>query len=188
VTRLKFAYALLAILAISVRAHGAEPESPEGRFQAYWTAYSSGDYAAAAKFMHPEDMAGLKTDLLPVFIGAARSSNGEVRQIVEAFFEGIPESQRAKLSGTEVFVQLSKFVATASPELMEFMKKSRVQSVSMNIDATDPTKGLVKYTLQVADVSQPATQVMQKVNGVWFLRANERPADVAAKFRTMLQG
>jgi hypothetical protein len=62
-----------------------------------------------------------------------------------------------------------------------------MQRVSVSIDAADSSKALVSYTLQVADVSRPATQLMKRVDGVWFLRANDKPADVAARFKALLQ-
>lgn len=185
--RLVLVWTSASILAISAHAQTVDPGSPEGRLQAYWTAFSSGDYATAAQFMHPDDIAGLKSEVLPILTDAARSSNAEVKRIVNAFFEGVPEPQRAKLSGVEVFVQLSRFVGIASPDFVEFIKKSRMQRVSVSIDAADSSKALVSYTLQVADVSRPATQLMKRVDGVWFLRANDKPADVAARFKALLQ-
>jgi hypothetical protein len=144
----------------------------------------SSDYRGAFAFVHPLDLAQLRTQVLPVFLQAGSSEDGEVQQVVGMFFDGIPEERRSRLSGPEVFVQLQKMLKNAEPTVIELFAQAKLEILEIKRNA--PTEATVRYQVTIKGESAEESQGVGRFNGRWYLHMAESPAEAAAKFRRVL--
>ena len=167
-------------------------------FTNFWSSMSSQDFRGASAFVHPLDLAALRTQLLPVFIKAGEIRDEEVQTAVDMFFDGVPKERRGQLSGPEIYVQLFKLLKQLDPDTIEAFELVSPEIVEIKLET--PTKANVRFKLKIAvepetDEERAAiaeaereeeTQLLGKLNGRWYLRMDEAPAEKAAEFRRQL--
>lgn len=185
--RLKMGVVLLLALFASLSVSAADSDDVIKAFNTYWTSFSSGDYVTTAKLVHPDDLQALQTHLLPVFVKGLQAENPDVQQLAKAFFTGVPESKRASLTGAQGLTQLLNITALLGPELIEMLKQSKTEVVSVSFDEQNPKNAVVHYKVMVAGQTQTDSEQLGKLNNIWYLRTKERPEDTATKFKAALQ-
>jgi hypothetical protein len=176
---------LAAVLVTCVSAAQAtESGDIEGAFRAYWSNYSSQKFGDAAGSICSEELALLKSDLLPVFLTASSSSESDARGFAKAFFADIPPSERNDMSGRDVFVHLAGLIAGSDPSLSH-LNEVKVENVHVSIDADDSTQATLKVEMVIGDVSVTDMNEAKKTGGVWCLLLKEKPMATALKFRRL---
>ena len=156
-------------------------------FTSFWTATKSGDYQSAAAFVHPRDLAELRTELLPVLLEASTSQDQQVRESMEMFFEAVPAGQRSELSGLEIYVRMQKLaISYGEPGGVEVIKLFNPKI--MGIKRNTPDEAVLRYRISVRGKAAQALQRVGKVEGRWYVHIPEPAAVTAAKFRSALAG
>jgi hypothetical protein len=183
IKHLAFAF-LLSLWFAPASAADTDDVDIRANFANFWSAMRTADYRGAAGFVHPLDLAQLRTLVLPVFVKGGSSQNGEIQTLVEMFFNAVPKERRSQLSGPEVFIQMNKMVANAEPALAEAYKLFTPEILEIKRDAAN--KASVRYKLTVKGESIEETQPVGRLNGRWYLHMADSPASVAAKFRGLM--
>ena len=185
---------LLCVVALPVLATEVDDIDIRANFTNFWSAMGKQDYRGAAAFVHPLDLAALRTKLLPVFLKAGQIRNETVQASVDMFFDGIPKERRAQLTGPEVYVLLFKLLEKSEPDTAEIFATVKPQIVAIKLET--PTTAKVRFNMKI-DVEpedeeerealeeierEEDDQLFGKLNGRWYLRMDESPADTAAEF------
>ena len=189
---------LLCMTALSVLATEVDDIDIRANFTNFWSSMRQQDYRGAAGFVHPLDLAGLRTQVLPVFIKASEINNDGVRMAVEMFFEGVPKERRAQLSGPEIYVLLFKMLEKLEPDTVEAFSAVSPEILEIKLEGANSAHLRFKLKIDVqpetdeeraaiAEIErEEETQLLGKLNGRWYLRMDEPPADKAAQFRRQL--
>jgi hypothetical protein len=179
----KFAYLLLTTLLFCANAFAADSDDIKARFSTYWSAYAAGNYLAAAQLIHPDDLAGVKSEIVPIFLDGLTADDLKLKGLAATYFDGVPEAKRKSLTGAEAMAQLMKFIALTSPEVIELIKTSRMEIGSVKLEPKDPESAVVNFNITVAGTSGADFERLAKVNGLWFIRSKEPPSATAAKLK-----
>ena len=156
----------------------------EGAFRSYWSNYSSQRFDDAAGSICTEELARLKSDLLPVFLTASSSPESDARRFADAFFSGTPSSGRDDMSGRDVFVHLAGLIAGSDPSLSH-LKEVKIENVHVSIDSEDPTQATLKVEMVIGDVSMTDMNEAKKTGSGWCLLLKEKPMATALKFKRL---
>jgi hypothetical protein len=178
--------ALLLSCALVLSAAAADVDEIDIRanFTNFWSRMSRQDFKGATAYIHPLDLAQLRTQLLPIFLKAGDIDNDDVRDVVDMFFDGIPKERRARLSGPEVYVLLFKMVRKVEPKSLEAFAKFTPEILEIRRDAPNQAKVLYKMTLE--DEFEEDTSEVARMNGRWYVRMAKSPADTAEEFRRQM--
>lgn len=160
---------------------GTDQGAIKANFDSYWEAIAQGDFKAAAVLVHPDDLALLRAEVLPVLLDGAKLDNQRARALVDAFFGSVPADQRSKLSGPELYALCANFVNAYSRQTLEAMEKAERTIVEVKLD--NSSKASVRYALKVSDKSVELTDRMGKLNGRWYVNMREPPTQMADMFR-----
>lgn len=150
---------------------------------AYWQGFGAQDFEAAARTIHPGDLEELRVQVLPVFLAGLKAPKSDRRALAQAFFAGVPEADRERLSGADTFVQFSKLVARLKPDVVNALAGKTPEVVEVSI-ANDGSASAT-YRFVILDSPSTDTDRFSRVNGRWYLRLKEAPRDTAQKFRTL---
>lgn len=189
---------LLLVAASSAVAGEIDEIDIRANFTNFWSSMSTQDYKGAAAFVHPLDLAALRTQLLPVFVKAGEMPNESVQAAVDLFFQDTPKERRARLSGPEIYVLLLKMLEQAEPDTAEAFASVKPEIVEIKLDPANAASVRFKMKLLVkpetdeekAEVEElerkEETQQFGKLNGRWYLRMDESPTETAAEFKKQL--
>jgi hypothetical protein len=162
------------MFAVSATALATDTEVIHKRFQGYWTAMLSGQFAAASKFISEQDIEQARKAFVPIYISAAKNSNSGVREQANIFFEGIPVQLRASTSGRDAFIGMNRVAFAASPEIQKSLKGSKFQVTDIKFTSQDEVT--VYYTAKMANgYEDDDVERLSRVGGVWFLRLKDIP-------------
>src|SRR5688572_28397880 len=127
-----FIYALLlSVLALPAAAGEIDEIDIRANFTNFWSAMSKQDFKGAAAFVHPLDLAGLRTQLLPVFVKAGEMPNHSVQAAADIFFQDTPKERRSRLSGPEIYLLLFKMLEQAEPDTVKMFQTVRAEIVEI---------------------------------------------------------
>jgi hypothetical protein len=189
---------LLCVAALPGLATEIDDIDIRANFTNFWSAMGKQDYRGATAFVHPLDLAALRTKLLPVFLKAGEIRNESVQASVDLFFDGIPKDRRAQLTGPEVYVLLFKLFEKSDPDTVEMFETVKPEIVAIQVEAPNSAKVRFKMKIDVEPESEEERAALQeiereeddqlfgKLNGRWYLRMDESPADTAAEFSKQL--
>jgi hypothetical protein len=167
-------------------------------FSNYWSDMARQDYKGAATYVHPLDLAALRTQLLPVFLKAGEIPNEALQVTADTFFQGVPKERRGRLSGPELYVLLFKMLEEVEPDISEMFSTVKPEILEIKLEAPNKAnvRFKIKFQIQPEDDEQKAVieeaereedvQVVGKLNGRWYLRMDESPSDTAAEFKKEL--
>jgi hypothetical protein len=156
------------------------------------------DYKGATAFVHPLDLAALRTQLLPVFVKAGQLPNEGVQAAADLFFQDTPKERRAQLSGPEIYVLLFKMLERAKPDTVKMFETVKPEIVEIKLEPASAANVRFKMKLlvtpetdeQKAEIEEierkEETQLFGKLNGRWYLRMDESPSTTAEEFRREL--
>jgi hypothetical protein len=191
-----FIYALLlSVLALPAAAGEIDEIDIRANFTNFWSSMSKQDFKGAAAFVHPLDLAGLRTQLLPVFVKAGQLPNEGVQAAADLFFQDTPKERRAQLSGPEIYVLLFKMFERADPDTLKMFETVKPEIVEIKLEPASAANVRFKMKLliqpetdeQKAEIEEverkEETQLFGKLNGRWYLRMDESPSTTAAEFR-----
>lgn len=174
---------VLACLSLVSAASDVDVVDIKANFTNYWSCMARRDFKGAARYVHPLDLAGMRTAVLPVFLEANDSQNGSVQDAAELFFGDVPLERRNYLSGPEVFVLLQKMVATAEPSVIRLFANTQPEVVEVQQDGN---KAKIRYRLNVDGETAEASWDAGKFNGRWYVNMAESPKSAAEKLRREL--
>jgi len=189
---------LLWLVALSAAADELDEIDIRANFANFWSAMAKQDYKGAAVFVHPLDLAALRTQLLPVFLKAGELPSEGVQAAVDMFFQGTPKERRAQLSGPEIYVLLFKMLEEVEPDILEMFDAISPEIVEIKLEAPNKAnvRFKIKFQVEAENDEQKAaideaereeeTQLLGKLNGRWYLRMDESPGETAAEFRQQL--
>ena len=175
--------ATVLVSCVSV-AQATESGDIEGTFRTYWSNYSSQRFGDAAGSICSEELAHLKSELLPVFLTASASSESDARTFADAFFADTPSSARDDMSGRDVFVHLAGLIAGSDPSLSH-LQEVKIENMHVSIDSEDPTQATLKVEMVIGDVSMTDMNEAKKTGSGWCLLLKEKPMATALKFRRL---
>src|SRR4051812_529026 len=97
--------ALLGLLALisSAPLFGANTKPIEDTFQRYWTAYARKVSAKGAAEVLPADLDSMKSEVLPVFLGAQTNQKKDVQEMLGLFFGRTVGKARETMSPADVY-------------------------------------------------------------------------------------
>lgn len=176
--------ALAAILLLASSAAHASESDVTKLMESYWRAYARSDFAAAAAYLDPRDTGALKEGLLPLFLRAAESRNVNVVPLVKAFFTGIPDAGREKMSDAQVFAGMNYMMRDVMPQVYAQLSRAaiRVTKVDLPGDGT----ALIEYTVRVQGEDVAESDRANLHEGRWYLRTRDTPAITIERFRMLL--
>jgi len=160
---------------------GADPGDIKTNFNSYWASVTKGDFKTAATLVHPDDLALLRAEVLPVLMEGSKLEDPQARALVDAFFGTVPSEERSKLSGPDLYTLCANFVGAYSQSTLEAMAKAERSIVEVELE--DTTRATVRYAVKTSGTSVEATDTMGKVNGRWYVKMREPPAQMADMFR-----
>ena len=178
---MKVAATVLVALIIAPFTLASDETRIAEQFDAYWSRYAQMDFRGAADFIHPDDLEAARTALLPVFLEIGEIDNPEYAEFLDVFFTGVPEAERERMSGKQVFVGLSEIIAKASPEVFEVMDEFEMDVLEILVGENG--QATVRYRITYRDIPTTDTERLARHGGEWFVRTKEDPRDTAAKFR-----
>lgn len=146
----------------------------------YWKSFSSKDFSKVAAYILPEDLAGVKKEILPVFIEAARSQNDELKKLAAAFFGQTPESEWTGLAPETTYECLNRFIDANMPQLFEILKTSTITVDRVELNEARAT---IHYQIKMKDQTTNDSESYVKKDGKWWLRVKEDPKDTAKNLR-----
>jgi hypothetical protein len=142
------------------------------RFKDYWQAFSTAQFDSAARFIAPEDVRHAKSEFLPIFLDASKSTNPDVRSQADIFFSGLPLHRRRTISDKESYAGINRVAFGPSPQLQELMKRSVVTVTDVKF--TSANAATLFYSIKLSN-GYEVSEVEQftKIEGVWFLRLKQ---------------
>jgi hypothetical protein len=188
----------LCMAALAAPASEIDEIDIRANFTNFWSAMARQDYRGASAFVHPLDLAALRTQLLPVFLKAGEIPNEGMQSAVEVFFQGVPKERRAQLSGPEIYVLLFKMFEQVEPDTLEMFDTIQPEILEIKLEPANKANVRFKMKFKVEPESdeektviaeaerEEDTQLFGKLNGRWFLRMDESPGETAAEFRREL--
>lgn len=186
---------LLCLVVLPATAGEIDEIDIRANFTNFWSSMRRQDYKGAAAFVHPLDLAGLRTQLLPVFVKAGQLPNESVQAAADLFFQDTPKERRAQLSGPEIYVLLFKMLERAEPDTVKMFETVKPEIVEIKLEPASAANVRFKMKLliqpetdeQKAEIEEverkEETQLFGKLNGRWYLRMDESPSTTAAEFR-----
>jgi hypothetical protein len=189
---------LLSVLALPAAAGEIDEIDIRANFANFWSAMSKQDFKGATAFVHPLDLAGLRTQLLPVFVKAGEFPNDSVQAAVDLFFQDTPKERRAQLSGPEIYVLLFKMLERAEPDTVKVFETVRPEIMEIKLEPANAANVRFKMKIlaqpetdeqkaEIEDIERKEeTQLFGRLNGRWYLRMDESPSTTAAEFRKEL--
>jgi hypothetical protein len=175
---------VLACLSVVTAASEVDVIDIKANFTNYWSAMAHSDFKGAARYVHPLDLSGMRTAVLPVFLEANDSPKGGVHGAADLFFGSVPKERRGNLSGPEVFVLLQQMVANAEPSVIKLFAQTQPEVVEVQQDGNTAK---IRYRITIDGEDAEATQDAGKFNGRWYINMSESPKDAAAKLRKELR-
>jgi hypothetical protein len=181
------ALGLLAIFLLNLPAWAtgkADDEAIKRALSRYWQAFSEMNFYEAADLIHPDDLAAVKNQLVPIFVAAGASNDPGVREICDAFFKGERIGARAEISAKRAYAGLNFIIAKARPEIFQKIKGSTIDIIE--IRPGKPGEAFVRYRLALVDGDAEDEDILSKADGTWYLRVKEPVELTASKFRRLL--
>lgn len=172
---------LSALLPLSTWATETDEVDIKANFANYWSAMSESNFKAAGAYVHPLDLAGLRTEVLPIFLKASDSDIKEVGELAAMFFDEVPLERRSQLSGLELYVLFNNLMNTLAPQIYAVFGEAGREIVEIKLDS--PNKASLRYRVLLGDKAVEATQLLGKFNGRWYVNMPQSPKEGAAKFR-----
>ena len=179
------ARAALALLLLLASGVAPASESDVAKLmESYWRAYSRSDFVAAAAYLDPRDTGALKAGLLPLFLRAAESKNVNVVPLVKAFFTGIRDDERDKMSEAQVFGGMNYMMRDVMPQVYAELDRTaiRVTKVTLPGDGT----ANIDYAIRVQGQDVAESDRANLHEGRWYLRTRDSPAVTIERFRMLL--
>ena len=176
----------LAILvaAFSSAAHGADPRDMEGLVRTYWSHMAHSDYRGAAATICSDDLARLKSQVLPVLLDAGKSTDPDSRALAELFFSGTPSARRPDMSGQDVYAGLGALVMENDPGYGQ-LRNGVLQKLTF--DAIDATQTKVSYEMLVGTTRFANADIVRTTDHGSCLALQMQPAAMAATLRRVLR-
>lgn len=155
----------------------------EDAFQRYWASYVRKDFAKAATEILPSDLEELKTELLPVFLGAQNHKQKEAQELVTAFFGRAVGKARESLSAPEVFAGLQRVIVASNPDFFEMLKEAKTSVVFVRRPDADNAE--VHFQVTLRGESDMDTESLTNRSGRWWVRVQDAPRETAAEFKAI---
>ncbi len=173
----------LLLIVFSSLLMASDEDEVRARFDAYWAAFSQKDFATAAEYMDPAELAQTQQLMRPLFLEAAGNPDAEIREIVSWFYTGVPEGRRETMSAAEVFAGINQIIVNSQPEVFDLLGVADVTIKSVHLRGADTA--ILVYELSLLDASEEDTQYFSRHDGQWYLKFRDDPAKVAEQFRTV---
>ncbi len=172
------------LFCLSVVAYADDAETINQNMVGYWAAFTQPDLARAASYMHPEDLAMIQQEIVPVFLEAAESQDAETRFMAETFFQGVPEGSRSWMTGEQAFIGLNLVLRAGAPEAFEALRASTISVTDVRF--TSSTEAIVYYDIALEGFAGSDMERLGKLQDQWYLRSKEPVQDTVEQFRQLL--
>jgi hypothetical protein len=177
---IRFAQTFL-VVALSSAAQAADPGDMEGLVRTYWSHLARSDYRGAAETICGDDLAVLKSQVLPVLLDESRSTDPDARAFAESFFADTPPDRRPDMSGKDVYARFGALVMENDPNYGQ-LKRGAIRKLTF--DAVDATHTKVAYEMLVGTTRFGNADIVRTTADGLCLVLQSRPADLAATLKS----
>jgi hypothetical protein len=172
----------LSLLLLQGGAFGSEEDSVRSFFSSYWKDFRSGDWMAAAEYMHPDDLVEVHKYILPIFLEVAeKKTDKQSRLWVTGFFGDTAPDKRATMTPKDVYVALNRFVFSDKAVAFAAYKTAKMEIAEVQSSGDD---FIVHYTIALTEDNVVAdSERVTKKDGKWRLRTKLSMPEFAPRFR-----
>lgn len=136
---------------------------PEAAVAAYFTAFKSGDLAAVAMLIHPEELSTFRATMLPLIRKGIDSVNEESdeedRMAVRLFMRGDSMETIGSESPAEFFARFLNWVMALNPAMADAMRTANVRTLG-EVQEGDLSHVVYRVQIKAQDGSVDQVSVM----------------------------